>query len=208
MSVTLPEWPGPASAEPSYLDFGTTMDGGPSGGGPRIHRLGNRFALAVSMPMIRLEPMEGWGVGARVFLSRLRQGQDQGVVYPWPQLGFDIGAPGNPILAAAAGPNVDQVKLAGLWPGYVLREGQFFNLQRADGRRMLHHTTDEVEVAQDGTATLPILPRTRATLAAGSAVSMEPVIEGRLTGDSQSWTLSPTRLTPIAFTVTEYGNNE
>lgn len=207
MSIILPAWPGPANAEPSYLDFGTTMDGGPGGGGPRIHRLGNRFALAVSMPMIRLEAMAGWGVGARVFLSRLRQGVDQGVVFPWPQLGFEIGAPGDVTLAAAAGPNVDQLKVYS-YPGYVWREGQFFNVFRSDGRAMLHHTTAEVEADGNGYAALPILPRTRATLASASSVNMEPVIEGRLAGDAHNWTLSPTRLTPITFTVTEYGNNE
>jgi len=212
-SVILPTWPAPSQAEPTYLDFGTTLDGGPHGGGPRIHRLGNRFSLAVTMPRSKMEPGRQYsgmknGVGARVFLSRLRQGMDRGVIFPWPQPGLAIGAPGDPTVAAAIGPNLEEIVVQNLTPGYVFREGQFFNLYRADGRAMLAHTTEEVEAGLDGRATLPILPRTRASIALGSRVNMEPVIEGRLSGDSQSWTISTALTTGITFTVTEYGNNE
>jgi len=208
MPIVLPRWPGPSTAEVTYLDYGTNLDGGPQGGGPRIHRLGNRFSINVKMPALRLEPMLRWGVGARVFLSRLRAGISEGVIYPFPQPGLEIGAPGVPLVSAAVAANVASLSLQGMRPGYVWREGQFFNVYRADGRAMLASTTGEAQVAADGTVALPILPRLRTALAAGSRINMEPVIEGRLLiKDGFTWSFDPSRFVGLSFTIEEYGSN-
>lgn len=206
-SIILPIHPQPSGADPRFLDFGTNQDGGFAQDGPRIHRLGNRWALDVTMPTQWLEPHRGWGEGGRVFLSRLRRAlQDGGAIYPWPQLGLKVGAPGAaPLIAADINPNIDAIPVSGFRPHYVFREGQFFNIIN-EGRHFLHSTSEEVMVGADGTALIPIHPRTRWDFGAGDAIRMDPVIEGRVQGNELAWTLAATKQVPIQFSIVEFGS--
>lgn len=204
MTVQLPSFPSPRSAVPRYLDYSVRLDGGLAADGPRIGRIGNRWALDVSM-LMPLEPRRGWPVGARVWLARLRLARREGALLKWYPQRLRIGAPGAPVVDGLLAANVAVVPIVGARPGYVFREGQFFNLVDANGRHYLHSTTEEVVVAVDGSASIPIDPLTRAEIADGLALRMDPVIEGQITGDDHSWDQDPSEIIPISFSIEEFG---
>ena len=90
MSVLLPTDPAPAEATPSYLDWGGTLRPIFGGALQKLRRLGDRFALSVNMPpMLSAEDGMTW-------VARLITARGEGAILPWPQPGFDPGAPGAP----------------------------------------------------------------------------------------------------------------
>ena len=100
--------------------------------------------------------------------------------------------------------NVEVLKLSGVRPGYVFREGQFFNLIR-DGRHHLHSASAEVQAAADGTLDLPCGPMLRVAPQVGDVIRMDPVIEGRVVGDFQSWSQDPSAVIDVPFSIEEFG---
>jgi hypothetical protein len=203
MSVELPDFPGPSSATPRYLDFGSSYKGGLGGATQRIDRPGNRFALDVEMPPIRLEPMRHWGVGYRVFLQRLRIAKREGAIYPFPQQGLVIMAGGAPVVDGAAPANTAVMSFSGFSPGSILREGQFVSIIH-EGRRYIHSFAEERVAAADGTlADAAMDPIFRVPFADGDVVELEPKIEGSVQGEEVSWPVNAAGQTVPKFTIEE-----
>lgn len=213
MSVELPDFPGPARWRPQFLDFSVGQDGGFAEAGPTIRRLGNRWRVTVMMPNMRLEPQPGWGVGGRVWLARLRRAITEGARLKWYQQGFQIGLPGAPVLDAAVLANTDALPLSGLRPGYIFREGQFFNVVPATGEaagiHFLHTVREETVADGAGEAAVPIGELLRIDLAAGDPLRMDPIIEGKLVpGQGQEWESDRAEIVAPEFTLTEYAYGE
>src|SRR3546814_11648593 len=101
--------------------FGGTLT--PFLGGPeqRINRLGTRLGIRVSMP-----PMRN-GDNGRIFVSRLLQAKQDRWLMDWPQPGFNIGAPGSPIVSTAASGGT-ALAFKSLTPSSTMREGPFFSI--------------------------------------------------------------------------------
>ncbi len=197
MSVILPTSPAPTDGtQPSFLDWGGTLRPIFGGALQKLRRLGDRFAISVVMP-----PMTNADSG-RVWIARLIRGRGEGVVLPWPQPGFDPGAPGAP-LVKGANQSGSTLAIDGFAPGYQVVEGQFFSIVHG-GRRYLHVATADVVASAQGEATVSFSPMLRIKPADNAVCEFaQPMIEGLLGGDEQSWTPSAARTVGLTFSIQE-----
>lgn len=193
----MPEGVHSSDATVLLRDFGTVLT--PFLGGPeqRINRLGTRFALRVTLP-----PMDTKDE-ALVIQSRLLRSREDRLQMAWPQPGFDTGYSGAPVVAAGVTSGTT-LPLAGLIPGYVVREGQFFSIIHA-GRRYVHMFSADATVNSDGTVNAAIWPMLRTPLSVGDVVEIAvPRIEGLVSpGEEISWQISVDRMTSFSFTIAE-----
>ncbi|UYY60102.1 hypothetical protein [Sphingomonas sp. S2-65] len=195
MSIALPSSPGPASAEPAYLEWGGTLRPVFGGAMQKLLRLGDRFAIDVTMPKLRTE------AAGRVWVSKLIQAQRQGAIFEWPQLGLDIGNPGAPRVNGG-GQAGSAINLRGFAPGYQVRDGQFFSIIHG-GRYYLEMATADVAADGGGNVVLPIAPMLRMQPGNGAICDFNPKIEGLIEGDSRSWTLDVARFVGLSFRIVE-----
>ena len=205
MSIDLPTFPGPQSAEPVFLDAGGVQHSLAGGEDMRIDRLGDRFGLSVTMPPMRWSTYQGVAA-ARIWSVRLLQGLSQGVVFPFPQPNFT--PPGNPsTVAVAAVSAASQVSVQNNGPAVTLLEGQFVShIRAATGRRYLYQVRADTVLPANGAAIVPLWPRIRGPMAVGDVLDFKtPRIEGLVTGDKSSWSLEATRLVGVQFMVQERG---
>ena len=196
MSVLLPTSPSPEDATPSYLDWGGTLRPIFGGALQKLRRLGDRFALSVTMPpMLNAENGMTW-------VARLSAARGEGAVMPWPQPGFDPGNPGAPNVAQA-GQTGTLLLVSGFSTNYAIREGQAFSIVHG-GRRYLHMVAADANAGSDGAVTLSIRPMLRVSPAAGAICEFaQPMIEGFLGGDEQCWSLATARTTGLSFSIQE-----
>jgi hypothetical protein len=183
------------SASPRLIDFGGFLT--PPLGGPvqRVDRMGNRYALDVTLPPMRIEPH------GRVWVSRLTRAKTEGAFIRFPQVEFTVGASGAPTVGVAV-TGGRTLTLAGAQPGYSFREGQFISILHG-GRRYLHNVDASAGVVADGTVVLSVTPMIRAALLVGDAVEVaQPRLEGIII-DEWGWTVDSARTVGISFTLTE-----
>lgn len=196
MSILLPASPQPTDGTtPAYLDYGGILRPILGGALQKLLRLGDRFAIDVVMPTMPTEEL------GRVWVSRLIQAQRQGAIMRWPQLGFDIGAPGSPVVNGA-NQSGSTLVMRGFSAAYRVREGQFFSVIHG-GRRYLIMATSDVLVGGNGLASVPILPMLRFRPGDGALIEPTPMIEGLLEGDSREWTLNAAMTVGLNFRITE-----
>jgi len=179
MSILLPQPRLPSKAVPKYLDFGADQKSGMGGAYQRLNRLGNRFALDITYARLVPDP------DGRILGAALRRAKTEGALFPFPQPGLAIGAPGSPVVD---GPGIlgALLPLRGLNPGYVVRAGQFFSIING-GRRYLHCVNEDADHVVDvsGRVTLPIHPMLRVVPASGAVCEFaQPYIEGIVSGAS------------------------
>jgi len=195
--IAMPEGVHPSDAVVLLRDFGAVLT--PFLGGPeqRINRLGTRFALRVTLP-----PMDTKDE-ALVVQSRLLRSREDRLQMAWPQPGFDTGYSGAPIVAATVASGTT-LPLAGLIPGYVIREGQFFSIIHA-GRRYVHMFAANRSVAGDGSVSAAVWPMIRTPLSIADVVEIAvPRIEGLVSpGEEVSWQISVDRMVSFSFTISE-----
>lgn len=194
-SILLPSSPGPRSAKPSLVSFGTLLVpflGGPS---QRINRLGTRWALMVSMAPMLTEPL------GRQWVSALAQASENGAIMAVPQ-DIDVGSPGVPRVSAAVGSGM-ALPLKGMTAGYQLKEGQFLSIIHG-GRRYLHMVTAALTIGAGGTGTAAIYPMLRTALSNNDVVEIaEPMIEGWIDG-AFDWSILQSPMVQLPdFTITE-----
>lgn len=206
MSVVLPTFPAPQSAEPFFIDAGGVQTSIAGGEDMRLDRLGDRFGLQVSLIPMRWHDLTTAQQtrAARVWVTRLIQAVSQGGILPFPQPGFR--PPGNPSTAAAgAGSGASQVQVVQVGPGVTLLEGQFVtHIRAATGRRYLYQVRADTVLPANGAAVVPLWPRIRGPIAAGDVLEFaKPTIEGLVRGDKTSWSLAASRLAAISFTIQE-----
>lgn len=206
MSVFLPTFPAPQSAEPYFMDAGGVQKSMAGGEDMRLDRLGDRFGLSVTLIPMRWNDMSTAEQtrAARVWVVRLVQGISQGAVMPWPQPGFV--PPGNvTIVGAPAVSGASQVQANQAGPAVTLLEGQFVtHIRKATGRRYLYQVRADTVLPANGAAVVPLWPRVRGPMAIGDELNFaKPTIEGLVRGDQQSWSLAVTRLAGIGFRIEE-----
>lgn len=195
MAVLIPSWPGPVSATPAYLDWGGVLSSPLGGADQKMNRLGDRFALDVTMP-----PMSSTDDGA-AWVAALIQAQKEGALFPWPQ-GIDVAGSG---ALAVDGGSQGGTALAvkGSTPSRKFVRGQFFSVVHA-GRRYLHILTAAVTAGGDGKATFQIEPMMRTEYANNAVIEVDvPMIEGFLEGNSRDWTLDVLMMVGLQFRIKE-----
>lgn len=195
MAITLPFTPYARAATPRLLDWGSELTPGLGGASQRMSRLGSRHALDVEMPIMRAEP------DGRIWVSRLKRGKTERVLFEFPQLDLVVGSPGSPKVKTASVGGTS-LPLKGLTPGYAFREGQFLSIVHG-GRRYLHSAEAGMADAA-GDLTLTVTPMLRVALSVDDVVEIaKPMIEGALSGDEVAWSIDVTRTIGLAFTITE-----
>lgn len=193
--ITLPTDPAPFSAAPGLIDFGGFLEPGLGAEVQRIDRMGNRFALAVTMP-----PMEV--AEAMVFVSRLIRGKTEGVRMEFPLLGFNPGSTGTPRVNGA-GQAGRSLVADGFAASYPVKEGQWFTHVNA-GRYFLYNIDGNVTANGAGQVTLPISPMLRVEPADNDLLLFaQPLVEGYIHGEEWRWQLSVQRMTGIEFELRE-----
>ncbi len=196
MSVALPTSPGPAATTPGYLDVGGVLRPILGGAHQKLNRLGDRFMIDVQMP-----PMPSAGI-AMGWVADLVRASREGALFQWPQLGFDPGTPGAPLVNGGGQAGMT-LSLKGMTPGYGVVKGQFLSII-VGGRRYLEMVTADATVGVHGTVTLAIAPMLRVSPPDNAPCEIaEPMIEGFLDGDERRWTVDVARHTGLSFSITE-----
>lgn len=193
--VSLPSTPGPVSIAWSLVDFGGTLAGPLGGTAQRVNRLGNRWRITVTMPLMTAAQAREW---AAALVSGLRNGVSMELLQP----GSTTGSPGT-VLVAGADQSGTDLDVDGMNPGYPVRASQWLNVLTG-GRRYLYMSAANVSAGAGGTATLAIEPPLRAAPADNDPVELgAPVIEGLL-AEPPSWGFDPSLLASgFTFTIEE-----
>ena len=195
--ISLPTFPSPNGMQVMLRDFGGVLT--PFLGGPEqiLVRAGTRFGVRVTIPPLRTDDL------GRVYVARLLQGRTNGVLMKWPNLEFDPGTPGTPLVATHTASG-SSIALKGLTPGYIIKEGQYFSII-IGGKRYLHMATANVTASGTGTATVNIFPLLRKAAAVDNVVELaQPMIEGFVSpGDELGWQIASNRFMDISFTIME-----
>jgi hypothetical protein len=195
LSILLPSMPGPSSAQPSYIDYGGILRPFLGGDDQKLNRLGDRFALVVTMP-----PMPT--AAAMVWVSRLIQAQKSGAIMEWPQPDFDTGNPGFPAVRGS-GAGGTSLPLKSVVAAYRILEGQFMSVIHG-GRRYLHMANADAVMNGSGQTTLSVSPMIRPVLNDGDVVEIaKPMIEGFLEGNALTWNIDLARTVGLQFTIRE-----
>jgi hypothetical protein len=196
MSILLPSSPGPRAAVPAFLDWGAVLSSPLGGADQKLNRLGDRFALDVTMP-----PIPSAEDGA-AWVAAVIQGQKEGVLFPWPQ-GIDIAGAGA-LAVDGAGQAGTSLDVKGSTPGRTFARGQFFSVIHS-GRRYLHILTAAATADGAGKASFSIEPMIRTAGYSNNAVIEidEPMIEGFLEGNAREWTLDTAMFVGLQFRIKE-----
>jgi hypothetical protein len=195
--IDLPPLPPKTQATPMYLDKGGVLLGGLGAPDQRINRLGDRWGIAVSLPIVTHAKV------GRQLVSRLVQAQRQGARMPWPLQGYDPGAPGA-IKVSGSSVTGSVLLIKGAQPGYIAREGQFFSILTGGGH-VLYMVTAETSFTGAGTEPVPVMPPLRVNhLDNDLCFFGTPMIEGFVQGDSSQWDWIADRFTgPLSFEIHE-----
>ncbi|PZP18132.1 MAG: hypothetical protein DI607_05750 [Sphingomonas hengshuiensis] len=195
--IELPDGVHPNGASPALVDFGGVQKGATGGAALRVDRNGNRFRVAMTLPI-------GRGLSAQRIVSRLIQGKTKGLKVEYPLQGVDQGYPGAPVVDGA-GQAGDTIHLRGLTPHYVAEEGFWLTIYDATDQGYLHQVGAQSFAGADGKIILSIQPNLRVPFADGTRVELAcPTIEGLVEGDEMSWSLALGGLVDsLAFTIEE-----
>jgi len=193
--VDLPATPGPVDLQWQPIDYGGTLQGALGGEAQRINRLGNRFALTVTLPRMAEN-------AARPWIAALMTGLREGVRWQLRQVELAIGAPGSPV-ANGDGQAGNAIAVRSGAAGYGVRAGQFLSIT-TDGDRYLYMAAADVTLNGSGAGSIAIEPPLRAEAADGDAINLAaPVIEGLLSQGPVPWTIDAARRFGLQFTITE-----
>lgn len=196
--ITLPT-SGFVEAKPTFMDYSTQLEPQLGGEFQQIVRPGSRFALEISLPRKRFAELGA--KGAMQWISRLNQAKHGEALYPWPQPGLTVPAMATPRVNGAN--QLGSVLIIdGATAGAAYREGQFISIIH-NGNRYLHMITADGTLA-GGAGSLPIFPMLRASPADNALVEFNPpMIQGRIVGDSNEWTLDYIRSCGLQFIIAE-----
>jgi hypothetical protein len=193
LAVALPTDIAPIAYNPSLIDFGGELT--PILGGPvqRINRLGDRWAVEVTLPPLK-------GDEARIWISRLTHGRASSCLLPWPQP-IGVGGEGAPRVNGA-GQAGKLLSIDGLPAGKVLPEGVFLSIVGAN-RRYLHQLIAERTANGSGEVTLAIEPALRISPSDNAVVELAaPMIDGLVQG-GVAWSVDLAREHGLTFTLVE-----
>lgn len=194
--ILLPDGVVPNNIVPALIDFGGVQRPPLGGKLLRINRLGNRYRAYVSLPPI---PNEAVG---RVVVSRLLQAKTQGLRIEYPLCGVDQGSPGTPRVKGAnqAGTQID---LDGFTSGYTVKEGFWLSIVTG-GQHYLYNSATGSIADGSGNVTVHVTPALRRPPADNDLVHIaQPMIEGIVLGEEQSWNYSLAHHLNIEFEIEE-----
>jgi hypothetical protein len=180
--IMLPRKRGVKTDKVHMVDFGGQLK--PFLGGPvqTIMRLGTRWAVDVTIPIMRAEP------DGRQWAAALSMGKIYGVAMHFRQDGLKINMPGTSVAVDGAGQTGFALAMRGFRPGYAIRQGQAFSIVTVD-RRYLYFAAASGVVGSDGKISLPIYPMLRVSPVDGDTCEWaDPIIQGSLSGNDVSWT--------------------
>lgn len=204
MPVTLPTWPGPKSASLRPVDAGTWQKPILGGDDVRLDRLGDRFALAVSLPPMKWHTIDGVSA-ARVWAARLARGVSEGVTMEVPQPDFDTsGFVFDAQCGASAAQSIVVPIASGLGQNNVFPEGMMVTLRKgATGKNYLHQLRAQAVSNAAGAANFSLWPRTRVAFGPGDTILLQtPVMDGRIL-DPAPIDMEEARTIGIAFEMQE-----
>lgn len=195
MGIYLPTTPAPRSITTRLVSRRRNLE--PAFNGPtlRVRRIGSRWAIDFEYPPMTYSDAMEW-------VAALTSAEADTVLLAIPQPGFDVSAPGSPLVNGASqlGSAID---LDGFTPSYAAKPGQWLNLT-VSGRLYLYQVAAEQIADADVMAALPINPMIRRSPADNSAVEFgSPMIEGFLSGNEGGWTVDVARHVGLSFTITE-----
>lgn len=194
--IVLPDEVVPNNIVPALIDFGGVQRPPLGGKILRINRLGNRYRAAVSLP-----PIPSVDLG-RIVVSRLLKAKTQGLRIDFPLCGVDQGSPGSPRIKGAnqAG---DEIDMDGFTAGYVMREGYWFSIYTSS-QHYLYNAAADATADGSGNITVPVVPWLRRPPADNDVVYVQqPMMEGLVVGDEQSWNYSLAHHLNIEFEIEE-----
>lgn len=185
-----------ADASLRLIDNGGELDpvlGGPS---QRLDRLGTRYALDIRVPYWRIEP------DGRRWASRLRRAKQLGARFAVPQVEFNVGAPGSPVVAETTAGGI-YLPISGGQRGYAIREGQALNIETAS-RSYLYFAAAQTILDGDGAGVIELETMIRKGPALGDTINLaKPYIEGWIEGDELAIAYEPTRCVAFEFSIRE-----
>lgn len=202
MTVVLPTWPEPQSAEPFFLDGGGWQEPAiGEGDAVRINRLGNKHGLRVRMPPMKFNDPKGLAHG-RVWIQRIKRGMSEGARMKFPQPDYATLPNGTVRTATVAQATLVPVTLAA---DTTYPEGVYCSLVHAPtGRRYLHSLNSDAVMNGAGQGTLSLFPIVRIPLTVGWSVLFDPPeIEGMIVGNEKAWTLEMARTVGLEFEIRE-----
>jgi len=195
MSVDLPTWPSPATYEPRQVSYGSDLTPPMGGDIQRMVRLGDRWAMDITMPTMTRSDADFW-------IAALMAGFSDSVVLNVPQPKNGVGAPGAPQVNGANQSGIT-LALKGLTVGYNLNVGQWLSII-VSGRRYLHRLTASVVANGSGQASVSIWPMLRVSPANSATVEIvQPKIEGLVKRDSIRQPMITGQLVNLSFSIME-----
>ncbi len=194
-SIVLPASPGPLSLAWQLLDFGNTQKGALGGAAQRINRLGNRWAVNVTMPPLTALQARNWSAGLTAALQN-------GVRMAIRQPDLAIGTPGT-VRVNGDGQAGASLVCDGASAAYVARIGQWASVITG-GRRYLYQIAADATASGGGAITLTLTTPLRVAHADNDLVELAaPEIEGLIVGLPE-WGIDVDRLTRgFSFTIEE-----
>lgn len=184
-----------ASAVPEPYAFSGWRRPGLGGALSYESRLGDRWSIRLRTPMMAVEP--DWRRWSALFDDAERLGG----IFEIPQPGYDVGAPGTPLVDADTASG-REVPIKGLTPDYAIRAGQWLSIV-SDGYRYADRVAVQAIADSSGDATVRLRNLIRAPLSEGDVVELgAPKIEGAVEILSRP-PLEIERVTSIEFLVTE-----
>lgn len=183
--VVLPASPGPRAVAWEPVDFGGTLRGPLGGSAQRVNRLGNRWKVQVTMPVMRPALAREWA-------GALTSGLRNGVSWKIRQVTTPTGSPGTVLVNGASQSGLSLI-CDGFNPGYAVRGGQWLNVTTG-GNRYLYQSVSTVIGDGSGDATLAIEPALRAEPADNDPVELAvPYIDGLLV-TPPGWSIDADRI--------------
>ncbi len=161
-----------------------------------VKRIGTRHRIKVQMPPMMIES-EG-----RRWISRLIAANQEGGFVAYPQVDFQVGAPGSPTVPTETVGGM-LLPITGGAAHYAIREGQALHIESA-GRRYFYFAREQVILDASGAGVVKLDVPMRKVASPGDKVELaRPVIEGWIDGDGWGWTLETNRTTGLGFSITE-----
>lgn len=194
MSVDLTALP-MRRAVPTPVMFGRVTRSDQGGSSDYDDRLGNRWAMEIETPPMRVEP------NGRLFIEDLWEAQHEGGVFEIPQPGLTLPPLGSPTVAADVLTG-RTVAIEGLTPNAAIKKGQWVSILH-DGQWYADRIRAQVIANADGEATISLRFLLRESLTAGDEVRLnKPVMEGFVEGELPL-DLSVDWITAFSFRVVE-----
>jgi hypothetical protein len=194
VSIALPTDIAPDAARPYLIDFGGDLTPALGGAVQRLDRLGSRWGLEVTMPVLDVDE-------ARIWVARLVQAKRSSALFPWPQAGV-VGAEGAPRVNGA-GQSGTSLAIDGLPAAKGVKEGWFFSIIH-NGRRYIHQVASDATASAGGAVTLSIEPMLRVRPADNAVIELAaPMIDGMVQGGDLGWSVELATSVGLSFTLVE-----